>query len=53
MAEKILSMIYGNVGVHTTLHDTVSDNGSSQVGSLRKGCRQEEVNTKINLQVTA
>ena len=37
LAEKILIHDFGNVAVYVTLHDTVNDNGSSQVGSLKEG----------------
>ena len=52
LAEKILIHDFGNVAVYVTLHNTVNGNGSSQVGSLKEGSWQEEVDTKISFHVS-
>ena len=49
--EKGFSMGIGSVPVFVMLHDTESSNRTSQVVSLQKGYRKEEVDTKMILGV--
>ena len=50
--EKGFSMGIGSVPVYVMLHDTESSNRTSQVVSLEKGYRKEEVDTKMILGVS-
>ena len=50
--EKEFSMGIGSVPVYVMLHDTKSSNRTSEVVSLEKGYRKEEVDTKMILGVS-